>query len=525
MVIRNGNAMTFTDLQVPENSCAYEEYDPTHLTPLNQSTVTRLNELDWSADLFHNKSVLDIGCNSGILSLYANKLGAKSVKAVDVQTPFIDFLSSVVSLHKLPIQVEKIGFNELKAETHAADVVLFMEVLHWIVDQNGTVEDAIYKLATLTGETLYLETPWDTKEPSIAKKGVIQEEQYNIELILKQLQKYFTNVQVVRFMTYFGDMENSKRILIKASGKREDFESMRGLTDVNPLNISLKRGHNAIQLMSSTRGPVVLKKLPHESMLPRLDTESANAFFSLLEAQDGPLLPAYKIDRNYIYTNALNEHLMLSPFVGDLADHFGQHTNHAPVTDPLRLAVECRRNLRHIPENLVQAIKDTSQPITLNAREDLGIFFNHLIDTHGLTTFIDDVYTANAIADRTVEDAVIHNDLQLGNMITDSTGKDWILDLDILRSGTAYSDFICCAIYNNSPKESVQSLYIEMVDINGREIHMTDMYFAMNILLKWIYVLNTHHKSALASLGEHTVNGIKTLHTIVMEEQSEQRVA
>jgi len=517
--------MTFEDLRVPESSCKYEIYNPTNLKPSNHSTCTRLTELNWSTELFKNKSVLDIGCNSGILSLYANKLGATSIKSVDVQESFVDFFTAVVSEHNLPIQVEKIGFNELKAETHAADVVLFMEVLHWIVDQKGSVEDAIYKLATLTEETLYLETPWDTKEPSIAKKGIINSEQYNIELIIKELQKYFDTVQVVRFMSYFGEMENSKRILIKASDKRENFESMKTLNGVNPLNLSLNAGTNQIQLMTGVKGAVILKTLPKESMLPLLDTKSANALFDTLASSGGHVLPPLKMGDEYIFENDKKQHVMLFPFVGNLEHYFQDQMRHSPVSNPLRLAVECRRTFQQIPYDVVQEIKEKTVPIGLSIDNELGNLFTNLISDHGLTEFIDDVYENNKILDRGVEDSVIHNDLQLGNMITDMHGKDWILDLDILRSGTAYSDFICCAIFNNSPKEMVLELYHEMVEINGRHIQLTDMYFAMTVVLKWISTINTYHNAALEKMCEPTVSGIKTLHSIVMAEQRNEQIA
>ena len=517
--------MTSIDLRIPDNSGEYELYDPASLTPLNQSTCTRLTELNWSTEEFQGKSVLNIGCNSGILSLYANKLGAKSVKAVDVRAPFVDFFSSLVSEHNLQIQVEQAGYSDIDSSSHSADVVVLMEAMHWVVDQKCTVDDAIYKLATLTGESLYLESPWNTNDPSTNTDGQSSPEHINIELIIKELQKYFENVQLVRFMTYFGEMENSKRLLLRASGKRNNFESMRGLTGVNPLNLSLERGTNPIQLMTSIRGPVVLKTLPHESMLPLLDSNTANEFFDTLNSTVGHLLPAIKLGEEYIFKNDSDEHLMLFPFVGNLGDYFLNQSNHAPVSNPLKLAVECRRTLRHIPDNVVQTIKDKSPPIALKPRDELGTQFNNLIDAHGLTEFIDDVFKANETPDRQIENCVVHNDLQLGNMITDNNGKDWILDLDILRSGTAYSDFICCAIFNNSPRDMVNELYTEMVDINGRHIQLTDMYFAMNILLRWIYTLNRYHNATLIQMCELTVSGIKTLHSIVIAEQSEQQIA
>jgi hypothetical protein len=525
VLIRNGNTMTSADLRIPDNTCAYEKYDPANLTPLNQSTCTRLTELNWSTEQFQNKTVLEIGCNSGILSLYANKLGAKLVTAIDVQKPSTGFFSSVVSMHNLSIRVEKNGFSELSPASHAADVVLYMDVLPSLADPHRNIADTIYKLATLTNETLYLETPWEANDSSFTEGGALKSEQYNIELVIKELQKYFEIVQVVRSMSHFDEMETSKSLLIKASAKRDIFESMRYLTGVNPLNISLKRGTNPIQLMTSASGPVILKTLPHESMLPLLDADSANQFFNTLRTTNGHLLPALEYGGKYIFKNSNNEHLMVFPFVGNLGDYFQNHSNHAPVSNPLRLAVECRRTLRHIPTKVIQAIKDKSAPITLKPRNELGIYFNHLIDTQGLTGFIDDVFKANEIADRSVENCVVHNDLQLGNMITDNNGKDWILDLDILRSGTAYSDFICCAIFNNSPREAVIALYKEMVEINGRHLQLTDMYFAMNILLRWIYTLNRYHKPSLDTMGETTVSGIKTLHSIMMVEQPEQQIA
>jgi hypothetical protein len=114
------------------------------------------------------------------------------------------------------------GFLDLNPKTDSKDIVLCMEVLHWLVDQGGTVPDSLQKLTELTNDTLYLETPWDAKEPSIAAKGIVLEEHYNIEMIIRELQSHFETVEMVRFMSYFGEMADSKRILIKATGKRSN---------------------------------------------------------------------------------------------------------------------------------------------------------------------------------------------------------------------------------------------------------------------------------------------------------------
>lgn len=231
--------MSKSPLSIPENSCAYEEYDPSSLIPANDKTYTRLMELGWDKEEFSGKSVLDIGGNSGILSLYAHSLGAEDIQYVDVQEPLVEFFESVVDQHELPIDIEKKGFLQLDPKTDSKDVVLCMEVLHWLVDQGSTVPDSIQKLAELSNETLYLETPWDVMEPSIAHKGIVLEEHYNIEMIVRELQEHFADVQLVRFMTYFGKMKDSKRILIKATGKRSNGVSTMTEKSAIDLNYSL----------------------------------------------------------------------------------------------------------------------------------------------------------------------------------------------------------------------------------------------------------------------------------------------
>src|SRR5439155_3276829 len=94
-------ARTSEALELPKGTCAYEEYDPATLRPLNDQTRVRLAELGWSELDFRGKSVLDIGANSGLLSLEAYRLGAQKIVAYDVQDHFVDFFGRVVAGKKL----------------------------------------------------------------------------------------------------------------------------------------------------------------------------------------------------------------------------------------------------------------------------------------------------------------------------------------------------------------------------------------------------------------------------------------
>jgi 2-polyprenyl-3-methyl-5-hydroxy-6-metoxy-1,4-benzoquinol methylase len=139
-----------SQLELPEKTCVYERYDPQTLEPLNGETNTRLQELGWSAQDFTGRTVLDIGSSSGLLTMYALRLGAVKVDACDVQPAFVEFVSSVVQAQGLPVTVSGINFDKLCPAERKADIVLFMELLHWVVSQGLELRKVISRLAELT---------------------------------------------------------------------------------------------------------------------------------------------------------------------------------------------------------------------------------------------------------------------------------------------------------------------------------------------------------------------------------------
>ena len=231
-------------LELPENTCAYERYNPRTLEPVNDETYVRLQELGWSKADFAGRSVLDIGCNSGLLTMYALRLGAAKVHACDVQPALIEFVAAVAKARSLPVTVSGTSFKDLSPKETKADIVLFMEVLHWAVSQGLRLRDVVTRLAALTGELLYIEFPWSVEEPSIQKQTKLTAETYSADAVLDELTRYFADVRVVRFMRYFGFTSASKRVLIKASGKRPEAEILSQLPEVYSLDFGLSRGRN-----------------------------------------------------------------------------------------------------------------------------------------------------------------------------------------------------------------------------------------------------------------------------------------
>jgi SAM-dependent methyltransferase len=168
-------------LELPEKTCAYERYDTKTLEPLNAETYARLQELGWSAQDFTGRTVLDIGCNSGLFTMYALRLGAAKVDACDVEPVFVEFVSSVVQTQGLPVTVSRISCDNLLPASRKADIVLFMGLFHWVVSQGLELREVIRRLAELTEQIPYRELPWSATESTIQKQTKLAEETYSAD--------------------------------------------------------------------------------------------------------------------------------------------------------------------------------------------------------------------------------------------------------------------------------------------------------------------------------------------------------
>jgi SAM-dependent methyltransferase len=504
-----------TNPEFPKNACAYEVYDPVTLVPGNESTFVRLMELGWTETEFRGRRVLDIGANTGILSIRAHQLGASSVQAVDVQAPLVEFFARVAARHKLPVTVERRGFAQLDAAKDAADIVLFMEVLHWIVDQGGNVPDTIAKLASLTHDTLYLETPWDIGEPSIASKGIISEERYNIELILRELSRHFTDVKVVRFMTYFGRMAGSKRVLLRASGRRGASLPVSEAGELNLLDVALIRGANAIELVTTPKGPMVLKRIHPDCTLGRLDASAIETLCAYLAGLKMPtVVPPARIGRTFRHRAEDGGLYMLFPFVGVLGDFFPRRRAPKAVASPLDVAVRLRQDLRGVPETLVAAVRRAQRPTPVGDPGGLPPLVLAALAEAGVLDACKRACEKAGTADPGREDCLIHNDMQTGNMVLNAAGEAHVVDIDIMHTGTAYQDVIACGIYSGAAPEQLAAAVFQLAQLETRAAEAFDFDISIACTVSWLKAISSSASGIPDRQLEKYVTGLKAAITL-----------
>jgi SAM-dependent methyltransferase len=475
-------------LDIPENTCQYEMFDPKTLDPLNDSTIIRLIETGWDDATFRGKTVLDIGCNSGALSIFAVKNGASAVKAVDVQQPLVDFVSSVVAEHKFPISVEKAALSGLTVERHRSDVVLCMEVLHWIVHQGGTISEAVAKLAALTNESLFIETPWDVNEPSIRFKQDYPKDEYDIEKIVTELARHFEDVRFRRFMTYFGEMKDSKRVLIEARNKRSGSLGARHIKDANLTGIALGGGRNEAHLVSARSGLKVLKVLGRESALLRLDDGTIAKLGDFLSAPAARevLVGPQLLGDSYLKIEEDGHAYMLFPFVGHLQDYYPERRTPAPAKSPIKAAAKLVTFLSGAPQEIIKQLRAATlppKPANLNAYPDN---IRKSLQVPSRARFIALVNERIAGYDRLREDTLIHNDLQLANFVAGADGQDYIVDIDLIRSGPLYADLLTCCVYLGMKHEDIAAAYADLRPRLTRDCDMLDVAFAAATCLMWL---------------------------------------
>jgi SAM-dependent methyltransferase len=480
MSIENG-------LELPENTCAYERYDPRTLEPTNAETYIRLQELAWKAEDFKGRTVLDIGCNSGLLTMYALQLGAAKVHACDVQEIFVDFVSRAIAARKLPVTVSKIGLDKLNPAEHKAEIVLFMEVLHWVVSQGLELRDVVRRLAELTDDLLYLEFPWSVKEPSIQKQTKLTEEMYSAGLVLDELTKYFIDVRVVRFMHYFGYNSGSTRVLIEARSKRMEASLLAQLPKVYSLDVALSRGRNQSYLLHSATGPLFAKLLAPESPLTKLPELLRNRMFDEVRcAQPATIVAPEKLNGRYILAATGGQHWMIFPFLGRLPAAGKSKAFPIDFDELVDLFLRVRCDLRVVSPELIDTLR--THGLLRNVRSIASSGAAWVAEPGELAPMKDDLLQSLEVLqhdDEQMLDALCHGDLQTGNFIFDDNQVARVVDLDAMTVGPVYSDGLLGLIWRGAAAGILRMFCDKLRVEESRPVLTYDVSFAIANGISW----------------------------------------
>lgn len=473
--------------ELPDSTCAYERYDPTTLKPLNRETYIRLQELGWSPQDFTGRTVLDIGCNSGLLTMHAIRLGAARVHACDVQPAFVDFVSHVVQARQLPVTVTRTAFDKLLPVDNKADVVLFMEVLHWAVSQGLKLREIIRRLAELTEHILYIEFPWSVAEPSIQKQTKLTDETYSADAVLDELTRYFTDVRVVRFMHYFGFESQSKRILIEARGKRPEASILGQLPAVYSLDVALSRGQNESYLLNSAQGPLVAKLLAPGSPLGLIPEPLCTRLFDeIRQSHPKTIVAPEKYNNSYRLPAPADRHWMIFQFIGPLPSAGKAKPFPIDFDRLIDLFIQVRRDLRNVSPDLLKALREHRLLRDVRSiASPKAAWVAEPGDLNDLKAGALEVLDRLTSMDAQMLDGLCHGDLQTGNFVFDENDVPRVVDLDTLTVGTIYSDGLMGLIWRGVGAEILATFCEKLRTEETRPVARHDIAYAIANGISW----------------------------------------
>jgi 2-polyprenyl-3-methyl-5-hydroxy-6-metoxy-1,4-benzoquinol methylase len=194
-------------------TCTYQIFDSKTLEPTGDESRARIDDLKHIKKYLVGRRVLDIGANSGLVAISAIKWMALHVTAVDVNKDLVTALQEVARAHSLPLTASVCAFNDLDVNTHRSEIVICLEVIHWLVHQGNSAEKIVAKLDELTGAILFLETPWDKTEKSIQARMNEHLDGYSLPKFFELFLARGFRIEVLAFTTYFNDQ--SRRVLLK----------------------------------------------------------------------------------------------------------------------------------------------------------------------------------------------------------------------------------------------------------------------------------------------------------------------
>ena len=93
-------------------------------TGTHETTIMSIKALEKQLKTFNQKDVMDIGCGSGILSIVAEKLGAKRVLGIDIDNVAVNVATENVKINNSEKKVKIIKGDLLNGISKKADIII-----------------------------------------------------------------------------------------------------------------------------------------------------------------------------------------------------------------------------------------------------------------------------------------------------------------------------------------------------------------------------------------------------------------
>lgn len=407
----------------------YECFAVDPLAPLNDETRSRLEQLRSDLKPVSGLTVLDIGCHAGLASVVSLEMGAKSVLATDVSDEFLNSIAAWSGRKDLPLSVEQASFAELD-ESHRRDVVLLLEVYHWLAKQGWSAEAVAEKLDLLASQYVVIESPWDATDPSAARRGSEVSADYSLYRLLDSLCGLGFEVAFMGLTTYFPPEYNRARFLCRRGSQVQapDERFEHGIGSSSPLLTTPDQGFGLLTAVSERRPSGVWP----------ISLPSSLAYSA----------------RPHYYTRRIDSPQTLAhearPLGGDVIDAAWRAVESASVgiwrmgrADP-RLELPEWDSLWLALEN--ELVRDVAV---------------HCADcTHSIHRILGE-------GPSSLRDSLVHGDVHAGNLLL-YDGSYYIVDLENLHPGPAFTDIYLFAMLTRGVAGKLPAVSSRLSQVFGR---------------------------------------------------------